>query len=202
MLFFHVLYSETFQGGVMMEDSKIVEMYWDRNEEAISETKLKYENYLSKIAYNILADIEDSRESVNDTYLRAWYSMPPHKPDSLSAFLGKITRRISIDIYRKKNSKKRAGSEYAISLDELYDCASAEGEPEKEIDSKILSDALNRWLNSVSEDTRNIFICRYFYCDSIRDIADYTGSSRSKIKSSLHRARLSLKDYLIKEELL
>ncbi|MEE1065128.1 MAG: sigma factor [Acutalibacteraceae bacterium] len=85
-----------------MEDSRIVELYWERNEEAISETKVKYENYLSKIAYNILADIEDSRESVNDTYLRAWYSMPPHKPQKLSAFLARITRNISIDIYRKK----------------------------------------------------------------------------------------------------
>lgn len=183
-----------------MEDSKIIEMYWDRNEDAISETKLKYENYLSKIAYNILADIEDSQESVNDTYLRAWNSMPPHKPDSLSAFLGKITRRISIDIYRKKTSKKRIGSEYATSLDELYDCASADGDPEKEVDLKILSNAINDWLNSVSDEMRNIFVCRYFYCDSVRDIAGFTGSSESKIKSTLHRARLSLRDYLEKED--
>ncbi len=185
-----------------MEDSKIIEMYWDRNEDAISQTKLKYEKYLSKIAYNILADIEDTRESVNDTYLRAWYSIPPHKPDNLSAFLSKITRRISIDIYRKKTSKKRIGSEYSASLDELYDCASVNGEPEKEVDAKILSNAINDWLTSVSAETRNIFICRYFYCDSIRDIADFTGSSESKIKSALHRARLSLKEYLTKEELI
>jgi RNA polymerase sigma-70 factor (ECF subfamily) len=93
-----------------MEDSRIVEMYWERNEAAISQTQEKYGNYLSKIAYNILADIEDSKESVNDTYLRAWNSIPPHKPVRLSAFLAKITRQISIDIYSKKAAKKRVGS--------------------------------------------------------------------------------------------
>lgn len=161
-----------------MEDSRIVELYWERNEEAISETKVKYENYLSKIAYNILADIEDSRESVNDTYLRAWYSMPPHKP------------------------QKRIGSEYAVSLDELYECTSDSSNPEKEIDAKILSNAINDWLMSISESMRIIFICRYFYCDSIRDIATFTGSGESKVKSTLHRARLNLREYLEKEDLL
>lgn len=185
-----------------MEDNKIVEMYWDRNEDAISETKSKYENYLSKIAYNILADIEDTRESVNDTYLRAWYSMPPHRPDKLSAFLAKITRHISIDIYRKKNSKRRIGSGYAVSLDELYECTSDSGNPEKETDAKALSNAINDWLMSISESMRIIFICRYFYCDSVRDIAKFTGSGESKVKSTLHRARLSLREYLEKEELI
>lgn len=185
-----------------MEDSKIIEMYWDRNEDAISQTKLKYENYLSKIAYNILADIEDSRESVNDTYLRAWYSMPPHKPQKLSAFLARITRNISIDIYRKKASQKRIGSEYAVSLDELYECTSDSSNPEKEIDAKVLSNAINDWLMSISESMRIIFICRYFYCDSIRDIATFTGSGESKVKSTLHRARLNLREYLEKEDLL
>lgn len=185
-----------------MDDRKIVELYWERNESAISETRLKYENYLSKIAYNILSDSEDTKESVNDTYLRAWYSMPPHKPDSLSAFLAKIIRRISIDVYRKRTSKKRTGSEYAVSLDELCECVSSQDGPEREVDAKILSESINEWLFSLPSETRNIFVCRYFYCDSVRDIATFTGSKESKIKSTLHRTRLSLNEYLKKEELI
>lgn len=185
-----------------MEDSKIIEMYWERNEAAISETQQKYGNYLTKIAYNILADVEDSRESVNDTYLKAWNSIPPYKPVVLSGFLGKITRRISIDIFRKKTAKKRVDSQYVLSLNELYECSSDQGNPEKEFDSKILTNAINDWLVSLSDETRKIFVCRYFHFDSISDIAQYTSSSESKIKSTLHRARLSLKEYLEKEELI
>ena len=185
-----------------MEDSKIVELYWERNETAISETQEKYEKYLSKIAYNILADIEDSKESVSDTYLRAWYSIPPHKPVRLSAFLAKITRQISIDIYRKRTSKKRIGSEYSLSLEELFDCASPDGNPEKEIDASELCKAISSFVSSLPSETANIFICRYFYFDSVRDIATYTGSSESKIKSILYRTRLDLKKHLEKEDLI
>ncbi len=185
-----------------MEDNKIIELYWKRNESAISETQEKYGNYLSKIAYNILADIEDSRESVNDTYFRAWNSIPPHKPVRLSAFLAKITRQISIDIYRKRTSKKRAGSEYTLSLEELWDCASVDGNPEKEVDMKILSAAINSWLSSVSEINRTAFVCRYFHFDSIKEISKNLEISESNVKSLLYRTRLELKDYLQKEELI
>lgn len=184
-----------------MEDKKIIEMYWERNEAAISHTQEKYGNYLSKIAYNILADIEDSKESVNDTYLRAWNSIPPHKPVRLSAFLARITRQISIDVYRKKTSKKRAGSEYALSLDELFDCASSDS-PEKEFELKALSTAINSWLSNVSAIQRQAFVCRYFYFDSIKNIANQLELSESNVKSLLYRARLDLKDYLKKEELI
>lgn len=185
-----------------MEDNRIVELYWQRDESAISETQQKYGNYLTKIAYNILADIEDSRESVNDTYLKAWYSMPPQKPCVLSTFLGRITRQISIDIYRKKNAKKRQGSEYALALDELYDCASDNGAPEKEIEAQLLAKCIGDYLMTVSDEARNIFVCRYYFFDCLRDIADHFGVSESKIKSSLHRTRTGLKAYLEKEELL
>ena len=97
-----------------MQDSQIVELYWNRNESAIDQTDKKYGRYLTKIAYNILADREDSMESVNDTYLAAWDSMPPHKPEVLSTYLGKLTRRISIDLFRKKSSQKRGGGEVEV----------------------------------------------------------------------------------------
>ena len=107
-----------------MEDEAIVRLYWQRDEGAIRETRDKYGNYLTKIAWNILANHEDSEESVNDTYLRAWDSMPPQKPGILSTYLGKITRQLSIDLYRKKHRQKRGGSDYALSLTELEDCVS------------------------------------------------------------------------------
>ena len=185
-----------------MEDNRIVELYWQRNESAISETQQKYGNYLTKIAYNILADVEDSRESVNDTYLKAWYSIPPQKPCVLSTFLGRLTRQISIDIYRKKNAKKRQGSEYALALDELYDCASPHGTPEKEVEAQLLAKCIGEYLTTISDDARNIFVCRYYFLDSVRDIAEHSGAGESKIKSSLHRTRIGLKQYLEKEGLL
>lgn len=118
-----------------MQDEKILDLYWERNESAIYETEQKYGRYLTKIAYNILADMEDSKESVNDTYLGAWNSMPPHKPEILSTYLVKITRRISIDIFRKRNRKKRQISEDTISLEELGDCVSAGDTTEQEVDA-------------------------------------------------------------------
>ena len=184
-----------------MEDSRIVELYWQRDESAISETQQKYGNYLTKIAYNILADVEDSRESVNDTYLKAWYSIPPQKPCVLSTFLGRITRQISIDIYRKKNAKKRQGSEYALALDELYDFAD-DATPEKEVEAQLLAKSIGEYLLTLSDDARNIFVCRYYFLDSVRDIAEHFGAGESKIKSSLHRTRIGLKQYLEKEGLL
>lgn len=185
-----------------MEDSRIVELFLQRDESAISETQRKYGNYLTKIAYNILADVEDSRESVNDTYLKAWYSIPPQMPSVLSTFLGRITRQISIDIYRKRNAKKRQGSEYALALDELYDCASPEGMPEKEVEAQLLAKCIGDYLMTLSEEKRNVFVRRYYFIDSVRDIADCFGISEAKVKSILHRTRLGLKQYLEKEDLL
>lgn len=182
-----------------MQDDKIVELYWNRDESAISETQNKFDRYLTKIAYNILADLEDCKESVNDTYLAAWNSIPPHKPGILSTYLGKITRRISIDIFRKKNTDKRKGSEYAVSLSELEDCISNEDTPEESVETKFLAEAINTFLRTVSEDARNTFIGRYFYLDSLHDVANYCGMSEAKAKSLLFRTRCSLKAYLKKE---
>ena len=114
-----------------MTDAQIVELYHARDEKAIRETQTKYQKYLIKIAFNVLHDSADSEESVNDTYLAAWNSMPPHKPAVLSAYLGKLTRRISIDLFRKKNRQKRKGSEYAVSLTELEECVSGGETPEE-----------------------------------------------------------------------
>ena len=182
-----------------MQDEKIVDLYWQRNEDAITETKNKYERYLLKVAHNILDDVEDSQESVNDTYLAAWNSMPPNKPNVLSTYLGKITRRISIDIFRKKNRVKRRASEYAISLTELEDCVSVRNTPDEELEVKLLADAINAFLRTIPADARNLFIGRYYFLDSLQDVARYCGMSESKAKSMLFRTRCNLRTYLEKE---
>ena len=182
-----------------MEDEAIVSLYWQREESAIRETERKYDRYLTKIAWNILADREDSRESINDTYLVAWNSMPPHRPGVLSTYLGKITRRISIDRFRCRTRQKRGGSEYELSLSELGDCVSGGNTTEEIVNVKLLADAIGIFLRLQSEEARNAFIGRYYYLDSVREVAAYCGMSESKCKTLLHRTRLALKDYLRKE---
>lgn len=191
--------SKTKKGGVSVQDERIVELYWQRDESAIQETEQKYGPYLTKIAYNILSDLEDSKESVNDTYMKAWNSMPPHKPDILSTYLGKITRQVSIDILRKRSSLKRQASEYATSLDEIVDCIPAGETPEQAVELELLAKAIASYLRTLSPQARNTFVGRYYFMDSIRDIAEYYGMSKSKVESMLYRTRKGLKAYLEKE---
>ena len=182
-----------------MEDHEIVALYFQRDETAIDHTQKKYDHYLMKIAYNILADMEDSKESVNDTYLAAWNSIPPHRPTVLATYLGKLTRRISIDIFRRHNRQKRRGTEYAISLSELEDCVSGGTTPEESMEIQLLADAINAFIRMLPEQARHAFIGRYYFLDSLRDVARYCGMSEAKAKSLLYRTRCSLKVYLEKE---
>lgn len=192
-----------------MEDRQIVELYWQRDESAIGETADKYGLYLHRIAYQILADDQDSLEVVNDTYLGAWNSMPVQRPEVLSTYLGKIARRIAIDFYRRRISGKRTGSQYVQSLEELSQCVPAEDlisvgskiseTPEAVLEVKELSAVINDWLWQQSEEMRHVFLWRYFYMDSILDIARRKHYSESKVKSMLYRMRRSLRTYLEKE---
>ena len=182
-----------------MTDKEIVALYHARDEDAILQTKTKYGRFLWKIAYNILNDDQDSEESVSDTYLAAWNSMPPHRPEVLSPYLGKLVRRISIDLFRKKTREKRGGSEYAMSLSEWEDCLAGGEMPEETLETNLLAEAINRFLRSLPKDARNLFIGRYYYMDPLREVAAYCGMSESKAKSLLFRTRNQLKDYLEKE---
>ena len=182
-----------------MEDELIVDLYWNRDEDAIGKTQEKYDRYLTKIAYNILANAEDSRESVNDTYLAAWDSMPPHRPAVLSTYLGKLTRRISIDCFRGRTRAKRVPSQYAMSLEELGECVSGGNTTEEIVNVKLLADAIGMFLRLQSDEARNLFIGRYYYLDSLKEAAQYCGMSESKAKSLLFRTRIALKEYLEKE---
>lgn len=182
-----------------MEDEMIVTLYWRRDETAIQETEKMYGHYLTKIAYNVLSDWEESMESVNDTYLKAWTSLPPHRPSVLSTYLGKITRQLSIDTYRKRKSQKRKASEYAISLSELEECISEGDTTSQSVDLHLLAEAMNTFLRTLSPEARNTFVGRYYFMDSIKEVAAYYGMSESKVKSMLHRTRKGLKNYLEQE---
>jgi len=182
-----------------MTDERIIELYWNREESAVAETQAKYGRYLTKIAYNILTDMEDSLETVNDTYLHAWKSIPPHRPSVLSTYLAKITRRVAIDILRKKSRDKRIPSEYTFSLSELDDLFSNGQTTEAQVEAKELAKAINAYLKSISEEARQLFVGRYFFMDSLKDVAKYCDMSEAKAKSMLYRTRCGLKAYLEQE---
>lgn len=181
-----------------MNDETIVELYWQRQERAITETQKKYGPYLHQIANNILQNREDSQESVNDTYLATWNSIPPHRPQILRAYLVKLIRRIAIDCYRKRNRDKRKDDQYALSLDELSDCIPSNSTQEA-MDEKLLAEAIGQYLRTLPKMSRVAFVGRYYYLDSLREVAGYCQMTESKLKSLLFRLRKGLRDYLIKE---
>lgn len=183
-----------------MDDNRIVELYWERNEQAVLESANKYGKYLDNIAYQILSNIQDAEECVNDTYHDAWETIPPHRPAILSTFLGKITRRISIDLWRKNRAEKRGGGEVAISLDELEECVSGTGSIEDELERKELVSYINRFLAKLPITERRIFLRRYWGFESVPSLAKRFGFSESKVASMLHRTRNKLRKELEKED--
>ncbi len=182
-----------------MTDNAIVQLYLDRDETAITVTEDKYGEYLRCIAHRILSNESDEEESVNDTYMAAWNSIPPHIPTVLSTYLGKLTRRISIDRYRHRHRDKRAAGEYALSLEEWSEVLSDNNSPENELDAKELSSAIDAFLRSLSSEERHLFLGRYYYFDPLKTVAKYCGMSETKAKSKLFRLRQRLKAYLQKE---
>ena len=182
-----------------MEDNQIIRLYFDRSEEAISQTAAKYGKYCHNIAYNILHNFEDSEECVNDTYWKAWNIIPPRKPKRLAAFLGKITRNLSLDKYRHYTADKRGGGELAVALEELGDCISSIGSMGDHTEEIVLVEVLNSFLASLSAEHRKIFMRRYWYVSSVKEIADDYGITESKVKMSLLRSRNQLKTVLEKE---
>lgn len=181
-----------------MEDEKIIELYWERNQTAIGETERKYKRYCGKIAHNILRDAQDTEECLNDTWLRAWNSMPTERPGILSAFLGAITRNLSLDCYRRKHSAKRGGGVMPYIYDELRECAGGE-EPFHQVAQGELVAAINRFLAGMERENRVIFVRRYWYMDEVKEIAGRIAVSESKVKSSLFRSRKRLYTYLEQE---
>lgn len=182
-----------------MDDNGIIDLYWARSEKAISETDARYGKLCYGIAYNILSNREDSEESVNDTYLAAWNTMPPKRPNALSAFLGKITRYISLDRWKRRSASKRGGGQTTLALDELEECVSGGENPEERLARKELLALVNRFLGDLPETERRVFVCRYWYLDSISEIAQRFDFTESKVKTMLHRTRQKLSHQLEKE---
>lgn len=179
-----------------MEDGKIVDMLFERQEQAIEEVDKKYGRYCYVISYGILNSAEDAKECVNDTYARVWESIPPHRPKKLSAFIGRITRNLSLDRYDRAKAQKRA-SGIGLIYDELEEMIS-EGS-ESALDSFVLRDAINSYLARLPKRTRIIFVRRYWYLSPISEIAEDMGLSESNVKAILFRARAKLKAHLEKE---
>lgn len=182
-----------------MEDVRIVELYWQRDDSAIPASAEKYGAYCAAIARNILGNAEDAEECVNDTWLGAWNSMPPHRPSVLSAFLGKITRNLSFNRYKQNRADKRGGGELPLVLEELAECVSGTASVEGELDRQELLRAINAFLSGLTPEKRALFVCRYWYADSVKDIASRTGMSEGRVSMALTRLRRSLYEYLTKE---
>jgi RNA polymerase sigma-70 factor (ECF subfamily) len=180
-----------------MDDAKIVRLFWDRDEQAITATADKYGGYCTAIAKNILGNKEDAEECVNDTYLNAWNSMPPHRPSVLSTFLGKITRNLSFDRYKHNTADKRGGGETTAVLDELLEIVSDTGSVEQEINRKELVKAIDTFLGTLSADKRGLFVRRYWYFDSISTIASRFEMTENNVSVNLNRIRLKLHNYLL-----
>lgn len=179
-----------------MNDKDIIRLYFDRDQRALSATAKKYGKYCTSIAKNILGNNEDAEECVNDTYLSTWNSIPPTIPTILSAFLGKITRNLAFNKYKHNHAMKRGNGEFAVVLDELAECVSGFEYVEQEIDRRELVATINSFLDTLSIKKRNIFICRYWYSDSIPAIARRYGMTEGNVSVTLNRLRSKLKEYL------
>lgn len=182
-----------------MEDQEIIARFFARDEEGLTAARARYEPYCAAVARSLLNDPRDQEECLSDTWLRAWNAIPPQRPRSLGAFLAKITRNLAINRLRDGNAQRRGGGQVPLALEELRECVSPEGSPEGELDRQAAEEALNRFLDGLPPLQREIFLRRYWYLDSIEDIARRAGWSKSRVTTTLHRLRVRLRAHLIQE---
>ena len=181
-----------------MEDGQIIELYWNRDQRAIRETDGKYGKLLHSIAWNLLRSREDSEECVNDTYLRAWEAIPPARPGAFRTWLGQITRNLSLDRWKSRRAEKRGGRTEVL-LGELEDCLPAPAGTGRPVKERELAELLGAFLRGLSREGRAMFLRRYWYAESMEDIAGRYGMGVNTVKTSLFRTRRKLKAYLEKE---
>ena len=182
-----------------MEDEKIVKLFWQRDEAAIQETSAKYGAYCHSIALRILDSREKSEECVNDTWLKAWHTIPPQQPMVLRAFLGTITRNLALTALRDACREKRGGGQTLFVISELENCLPDDETPEKALEDKELTRAINQWLGILPKEQRVAFLRRYWYFDDLQTISHRMAWSQSKTNSLLRRLRIKLKEYLKSE---
>ena len=181
-----------------MEDSKIIDLYWQRKEEAVTETAAKYGRLCFRIAENILVRHEDCEECVSDTYLNLWNAIPDARPKRFAAFIGKIVRNLALDKYAYLHAEKRAQGA-AVAFEELEECVSGKAAVEDEMERIHLAETLDRFLTSLGREKRMVFVCRYWYFESLESISLRTGFSEGKVKSMLFQLRKKLRAYLERE---
>lgn len=182
-----------------MEDNQIVELYWKKNTDAISETANKYGTYCFTVADNILHNFEDSEECVNDTWLHVWNAIPPQKPNVLRMFLAKITRNLSFNRFNAKNAEKRGGGEITLVLDELAECLANEADVEVAYEEKELEQCIRYFVRALPEREGNVFVRRYFFTETVAEIAKRYGLTENNVMVILSRTRKKLKAELKKE---
>ena len=182
-----------------MEDHQIVELYWQKNADAISETSNKYGGYCFAIADHILNNTEDSEECVNDTWLHVWNAIPPQKPNVLRMFLAKITRNLSVNRFKARNAEKRGGGEILLVLDELADCLAGETDVEREYEGRELEQCIRRFVRGLPERDGNVFVRRYFFTEPVAAVAERYGLTENNVMVILSRTRKKLRLKLVKE---
>ena len=183
-----------------MTDSELIDLYWQRREDAIAATDKAYGRFCRSISGHILSDPEDAEEVVNDTYFKVWNLIPPQRPDPFRGFLGRITRQLSINRLESNTAQKRGSGQYALALEELGEVANeAASDPAERL---VLREALEQFLKALPEKSRRLFLLRYWYFLSVKEIASQTGLTQSNVKMQLLRTREKLRDCLQKEELL
>lgn len=183
-------------------DEEIVSLFWERSENALKAVSVKYSRICSSIALSILGDAQDAEECVNDTWMKAWETIPPNRPDNLCAYLSKIAKNISLSRLRYSHAKKRGGGQMISIMSELDECVPGKGNVEKNAEYKIISGAVNEFLGDLPQEKRDLFVLRYWYCLSVKDISCKTGLTRNYVSVSLLRTRRSLQRFLAEKELL
>lgn len=185
-----------------MDDLQIVALFHSRDARAIAEAQKKYGAYCAHIAGNILADKRDAEETVSDSWLALWNAIPPAKPETLSPFLGRITRNLALNRCKSASADKRGGGAFPLSLDELETCIPDGRRIEANVEEQELAQCISAFLRTEPEEARKMFVLRYFYCESVEDVAKKLGVGQSKVKSALARTRKRLRQALEKEGML
>lgn len=184
-----------------MEDSRIIGLFFERSEQAVHELELKYGRAVRKLSLNILGDVRDAEECAADTYLAVWNSVPPKRPERLNAYTLAIARNLSLDRYHANSAKKRNGS-YDLALSELEGCLAAAGDAQTELEARELAEAMNRFLSGLSREDRQLFVCRYYLAEPVKDIAARLKIKSGRVSLRLFRIREKLKNYLEREGLI
>ena len=182
-----------------MEDLAIINLYWARDQRAITESERAYGSYCRKIAENILVQREDAEECVNDTWMRSWNAMPPQRPNRLAAFFGKITRNLALDRWRKAQAARRNNGQMDLALDELGDCVGKHDPGLERLELEETSAVITKFLYSCEKLNRQLFVRRYWYLDSLEELSARSGLSPEQIKARLYRMRKQLREALEKE---